>query len=105
MTRVVKICFRFPAAGSLPKMTNACWMLFAVLFLVCLQRSWSQMHLLDLMPSEQGLNYDSGWPPNQNVNYMRLARDLKTQFFNTLTGDKQQQAASEGTKRRDRITA
>ncbi|XP_054709546.1 uncharacterized protein LOC129219244 isoform X2 [Uloborus diversus] len=116
MPRVVKICFQFSEAGSLPKMTRSCWMLFAVLFLVCLQRSWSQMQLMDLMPNEYGLNYDSGWPPGQAsqagqafgqaFNYMRLARDLKSQFFSSLTGDKQQQAAgAEGTKRRDRITA
>lgn len=28
----------------------------------------------------------SGWPPGQPLNYMRMARDLKTQFFQTLTG-------------------
>lgn len=28
-----------------------------------------------------------GWPPGQDVNYARLARDLKTQFFSTLTGN------------------
>ncbi|CAL1294403.1 unnamed protein product [Larinioides sclopetarius] len=87
-------------------MTKACWMLFFVLFLLCLQHSWSQMQFLDLVQGEHGgMQYDSGWPPNQDINYVRLARDLKTQFFSTLTGDKQQQAAAEGTKRRDRITA
>lgn len=62
MTRVVKISVHFAntPTGSVPKMSKACWMLFAVLFLVCLQRSWSQMHLADLMQNDHGLNYDSG---------------------------------------------
>ncbi|KAG8198587.1 hypothetical protein JTE90_026485 [Oedothorax gibbosus] len=86
----------------------ACWMLCVVLVgVVCLQSSWAQMQFMDLVQDEQGLNYDSGWPPGQELNYARLARDLKTQFFSTLTGDKQQQPAgsADGTKRRDRITA
>ncbi|GFY47596.1 uncharacterized protein TNIN_289941 [Trichonephila inaurata madagascariensis] len=86
-------------------MIKACWMLFFVLFLLFLQRSWSQMQFVDLVQGDHALQYDSGWSPGQDINYVRLARDLKTQFFNTLTGDKQQQAAAEGTKRRDRITA
>lgn len=63
MTRLVKISIRFSntPTGSVPKMSKACWMLFAVLFLVCLQRSWSQMHLPDLMQNaDHGLSYDTG---------------------------------------------
>lgn len=63
MTRLVKISIRFSntPTGSVPKMSKACWMLFAVLFLVCLQRSWSQMHLADLMQNaDHGLSYDTG---------------------------------------------
>ncbi|GIZ03045.1 uncharacterized protein CEXT_344091 [Caerostris extrusa] len=92
-------------SGSLPNMIKFCWMLFFVICLLCLQSSWSQMQFVDLVQGEHGLQYDSGWPSNQDINYVRFNRDLKTQFFNTLTGDKQQQAAGEGTKRRDRITA
>ncbi|GFT47015.1 uncharacterized protein NPIL_693181, partial [Nephila pilipes] len=48
-------------------------------------RSCSQMEFVDLVQGDHALQYDSGWSPGQDINYVRLARDLKTQFFNTLT--------------------
>lgn len=45
-------------------MAKACWMLCLVIFVVCLQRSWSQMQFMDLIQGDQGLNFD-----DQGLNY------------------------------------